>query len=498
MVKSYFPPGPESGLQETQDPTLGDITAALSGTYVPLPSGTGSDGQVPAKSGSSFVWADASGAPLAAVAKLPAGLATNGTGDQTAAINVAINAVRDSQAGAVQLPRGSIRITGRVVVPDGVSLLGMGSSQSYAGTQILCATAGAGIDVNGEGGVIRDLEVHGNDIATQPFKRNTGAARLFERVDVHDAAQDNWTIEYAQNDTHIKCTAHRAGRDGLVIDKEAGGLAFLGFDVTDAGRHALNIKQSVTATTSYSVPSHISFTHCILERTTADNPTVKINAGFLVKFSTCIFNNNLSSLTSALVELGASAGVVELDSCMYAGAAATNQVAIRVGAGAQLALSGRNWFQGVTYAFDNPAGTVELFDAPFYGTAAVATPATPSGGDQNIGRTQGAVVQHIKASSGGITASAQVAGESGQRWRQYADGRYAIGSGSDYSFATTIYRRGDGLLAIEPGAAIAGDLYHTGDRFGAYGTYPIAKQTGVPVTAAGVHAALVALGLIAP
>lgn len=34
MVKSYFPPGPESGLQETQDPTLGDITAALSGTYV--------------------------------------------------------------------------------------------------------------------------------------------------------------------------------------------------------------------------------------------------------------------------------------------------------------------------------------------------------------------------------------------------------------------------------------------------------------------------------
>ena len=30
-----------------------------------------------------------------------------------------------------------------------------------------------------------------------------------------------------------------------------------------------------------------------------------------------------------------------------------------------------------------------------------------------------------------------------------------------------------------------------------YGTAPIAKQTGVAVTAAGIHAALVALGLIA-
>lgn len=34
-------------------------------------------------------------------------------------------------------------------------------------------------------------------------------------------------------------------------------------------------------------------------------------------------------------------------------------------------------------------------------------------------------------------------------------------------------------------------------QVGFYGTAPIAKQTGVAVTAAAVHAALVALGLIA-
>jgi len=37
----------------------------------------------------------------------------------------------------------------------------------------------------------------------------------------------------------------------------------------------------------------------------------------------------------------------------------------------------------------------------------------------------------------------------------------------------------------------------SGGTVGFYGTTPIAKQTGVAVSAAGVHAALVALGLIA-
>lgn len=44
---------------------------------------------------------------------------------------------------------------------------------------------------------------------------------------------------------------------------------------------------------------------------------------------------------------------------------------------------------------------------------------------------------------------------------------------------------------------IDGDLNHDGSNVGFYGTAPIAKPTGVAVTAAGIHAALVSLGLIA-
>lgn len=44
---------------------------------------------------------------------------------------------------------------------------------------------------------------------------------------------------------------------------------------------------------------------------------------------------------------------------------------------------------------------------------------------------------------------------------------------------------------------INGDLDHDGAGVGFYGTAPVAKQTGVAVSAAGIHAALVNLGLIA-
>lgn len=41
-----------------------------------------------------------------------------------------------------------------------------------------------------------------------------------------------------------------------------------------------------------------------------------------------------------------------------------------------------------------------------------------------------------------------------------------------------------------------GAFFHRGSTLGFYDTAPIAKQTGVAVSAGGVHAALVALGLI--
>ncbi len=57
---------------------------------------------------------------------------------------------------------------------------------------------------------------------------------------------------------------------------------------------------------------------------------------------------------------------------------------------------------------------------------------------------------------------------------------------------------GDPFLQATTGPAVSlgGDLTLSGNTFGAFGTTPVAQPTGVAVTAAGIHAALVALGWI--
>lgn len=65
-------------------------------------------------------------------------------------------------------------------------------------------------------------------------------------------------------------------------------------------------------------------------------------------------------------------------------------------------------------------------------------------------------------------------------------------SGGNVMIGTTT----DGMTAAGS-LAIGKDLAHRGTKLGFYNTTPITKQTGVAVTAAGIHAACVALGLFA-
>jgi len=58
---------------------------------------------------------------------------------------------------------------------------------------------------------------------------------------------------------------------------------------------------------------------------------------------------------------------------------------------------------------------------------------------------------------------------------------------------TLLYDSGGTNDWVEMGRSIQ---QHTASVIGFYGTTPLAKQTGVAVSAGGVHAALVALGLI--
>jgi hypothetical protein len=60
---------------------------------------------------------------------------------------------------------------------------------------------------------------------------------------------------------------------------------------------------------------------------------------------------------------------------------------------------------------------------------------------------------------------------------------------------TILYDAAGNQILVETGTA-AVRLGASGGSIGFYGTTPVALQTGVAVSAAGIHAALVALGLI--
>lgn len=68
-------------------------------------------------------------------------------------------------------------------------------------------------------------------------------------------------------------------------------------------------------------------------------------------------------------------------------------------------------------------------------------------------------------------------------------------SGSGFAAPIEVYDNASAAVFVL-GAAGTARLGKTGGSVGFYGTTPIALQTGVAVDAAGIHAALVALGLI--
>lgn len=70
-----------------------------------------------------------------------------------------------------------------------------------------------------------------------------------------------------------------------------------------------------------------------------------------------------------------------------------------------------------------------------------------------------------------------------------------IVGGGPVAIGMEIETKGTGELRLQPGNVDALRLSNT-PGVGFYGTAPIALQTGVTVDAAGIHAALVALGLI--
>ncbi len=149
---------------------------------------------------------------------------------------------------------------------------------------------------------------------------------------------------------------------------------------------------------------------------------------------------------------------------------------------------------GTGYINANAAGLV--LDAPLWvlsGTPTVVAGGTNYTTGDLVGDSLGNVLS-VTAVAGVVTAVAVSA---------RAEGRAADASASPIATSTMTYSGGTvgtGLTVGETWAQSTKGVQigAAGSRLGLYGTAPIAKQTGVAVTAAGIHAALVALGAFSP
>lgn len=75
-------------------------------------------------------------------------------------------------------------------------------------------------------------------------------------------------------------------------------------------------------------------------------------------------------------------------------------------------------------------------------------------------------------------------------------GQNFLSGGATQTLVGTVIQTIPTQLLVTGAVELDGDLNHDGTNVGFYATAPIAQQTGVAVSAAGVHAALVNLGLI--
>ncbi|HEY2131687.1 MAG TPA: hypothetical protein VGH36_01720, partial [Acetobacteraceae bacterium] len=148
---------------------------------------------------------------------------------------------------------------------------------------------------------------------------------------------------------------------------------------------------------------------------------------------------------------------------------------------------------GSGYISANAAGLV--LDAPLW-----VLSGTPTIGAGGSGYTTGDMVADslgniftVTAAAGAVTAVAVTKRGEGNAANQSA----TVATVAVTRQGTTI-GTGATLAEVWAQSTKSVQMASSGGRVGFYGTTPIAKQTGVAVTIAAVHAALTALGLIAP
>jgi hypothetical protein len=385
------------------------------------------------------------------------GAVGDGTTDDTAAIQAALNAAYAAQGGVVVAPASVYKITDEVAVPKSVDLIGMASgsvSDAPTGTVFLCAHADAQIrfgdigDRNpgrNSGGFLID----GDDIATNPLYIGYASRRTFSQIRVTAASGDGIVIAGAQNSEFYEIFSGNCGGHGFLLDHGAGGNSFFGCSTNRAGGNGgagvtFQRTNVGTPTGAYSSPANNQFYGCVIERpAAAADAVVWHKDGRRNRFTDCVIagGEQTVELTGpmVLVEDGSQPATLVLVNPQITGPHLTasgdpsdewaNSAATAIGIetssiGRGVQIVGAAEFRNLASAFKLSHTAAEI-DLDYFRTVNVTNflDATSSGSANALirHRMRGPIHQTRAATSDPVLL-AQVSGESGNRLQLLVEG----------------------------------------------------------------------------
>ena len=384
-----------------------------------------------------------------------AGCAGNGSTNDTTPLQNALNFLGSLGGGTVFLPPGQYRIEAPVTVPHGVDLWGSGGHRNPGATPatvIQAATAAAQLvfgspagAAGSRGGLSGNFVVDGMgvaDAATGLLFLDLCVERQFTAITVVRSHRHGVVIERTQNCTFTALQISQSLQDGLVLDKGAGGNAFLRCELDGSGVTNVRIKNtpSPPPPNDYpygGTPQHNLFLHCINER--AHDSTDQYTAGMIVsggqrnKFSHCIFScsKDFSATSTYIVDI--SGGWLQFDDCSFQGhvpgiGSVTN--AIRsVGGG--VFFTGINWFENLTTAVQwEAAAWGELVG--WFRYSNVTTPWAGAGDWTNKGFNSAFPFSATIEPAAGYGLRSSVRGEPGFRFQVLPSGQIQLNNGADF------------------------------------------------------------------
>jgi hypothetical protein len=255
-------------------------------------------------------------------------------------------------------------------------------------------------------------------------------------------------------------------------------------------------------------PMNNTFVRCLFEweaDSGALDCNVDIDSGWRNLFYSCSFHGSTTGVVDTpYIRIDDTYGLlveVTLDSCFWPGpisAPPYRDTAIEQNGG-NVYMVGNNAFNNMRNGWEYNAGGGRIMGSIQY--QGVTNRWTGTGGlNRPVDVRQNPITLLLESDDVYAVQGAQT-GDVNPRFRLDKNGVLAWGDGTaatDLQIRRmgTGWGRVDGYLDMTGGTGILGALEHKGMTAGFYNTAPVAKPTGVAVSAAGIHAALVALGLI--